>query len=410
MSAVSLFEIETKRRLGKLEAPRPMRSERCATRASDRLPLTLVHAELGGRLNWAHRDPFDRLLVAQSRMEGRAAAHARPRDPRLRADRARCRSLGSRSHAPLGSKGRGTADASDVPRWIRHHQVTPDPPATFTAARSHRGAAGGGPADRGARRGRRGGPRAASRARRGASAVSSDASSTSGSMRPAPQVFVAVAPRPRLVPAVVAVGEVDAPGRGRAAPPRRRRGCRRYPRGRGTCRTRAPPRDHRRPPTAARRRDAAHEGAAPRRVLDQDSDHRIQLLQRAAPARTALRGRLADRCCPPCTTNTLGRRSWPRRRAPRRAGRTERRHTSGSGEGEVDQVRGVHPAGQEARPQAPPRRDVAAATSTPAGWRRAAGGTPHPPRRLPRAAVARRTCAPISSPMSASAVASRRPS
>jgi PIN domain nuclease of toxin-antitoxin system len=34
------------------------------------LPVTLAHAEAAGRLPRHHRDPFDRLLVAQSLLEG----------------------------------------------------------------------------------------------------------------------------------------------------------------------------------------------------------------------------------------------------------------------------------------------------------------------------------------------------
>jgi len=33
------------------------------------LPITLEHALLAGSMSWAHRDPFDRLLVAQATVE-----------------------------------------------------------------------------------------------------------------------------------------------------------------------------------------------------------------------------------------------------------------------------------------------------------------------------------------------------
>ncbi len=34
------------------------------------LPLTLAHALAAGALDWAHRDPFDRMLAAQALAEG----------------------------------------------------------------------------------------------------------------------------------------------------------------------------------------------------------------------------------------------------------------------------------------------------------------------------------------------------
>jgi len=33
------------------------------------LPVSIEHARLAGSLNGAHRDPFDRMLIAQSREE-----------------------------------------------------------------------------------------------------------------------------------------------------------------------------------------------------------------------------------------------------------------------------------------------------------------------------------------------------
>jgi len=35
-----------------------------------RLPITLPHALLAGRFSVPHRDPFDRMLAAQSQLEG----------------------------------------------------------------------------------------------------------------------------------------------------------------------------------------------------------------------------------------------------------------------------------------------------------------------------------------------------
>ncbi|MGH9135192.1 MAG: type II toxin-antitoxin system VapC family toxin [Ilumatobacteraceae bacterium] len=66
VSAVSVFEVETKRRIGKLDAP-PNLVDAVTAEGFELMVLDADHAELAGTLDWAHRDPFDRLLVAQSR-------------------------------------------------------------------------------------------------------------------------------------------------------------------------------------------------------------------------------------------------------------------------------------------------------------------------------------------------------
>jgi PIN domain nuclease of toxin-antitoxin system len=33
------------------------------------LPVTIAHAEAAGSIEWHHRDPFDRMLVAQAAIE-----------------------------------------------------------------------------------------------------------------------------------------------------------------------------------------------------------------------------------------------------------------------------------------------------------------------------------------------------
>ena len=66
VSAVSVFEIETKRRLGKLDAPTGL-VEAIDAEGFELLVLDADQAALAGTLEWDHRDPFDRLLVAQSR-------------------------------------------------------------------------------------------------------------------------------------------------------------------------------------------------------------------------------------------------------------------------------------------------------------------------------------------------------
>jgi PIN domain nuclease of toxin-antitoxin system len=68
VSPVSGWELETKRALGKLETPTDLVEQ------VDRLrfvptPITLEHAIAAGRLPLHHRDPFDRMLVAQAQLE-----------------------------------------------------------------------------------------------------------------------------------------------------------------------------------------------------------------------------------------------------------------------------------------------------------------------------------------------------
>lgn len=69
VSAVSVWEVAIKRRLGKLEAPADLLAqlERAAVELA---PITARHADLAGSLPLHHRDPFDRLLIAQAAVEG----------------------------------------------------------------------------------------------------------------------------------------------------------------------------------------------------------------------------------------------------------------------------------------------------------------------------------------------------
>lgn len=45
---------------------------------ADQLPLTIRHAECAGSLTWEHRDPFDRMLVAQAACEDLTPGERRP--------------------------------------------------------------------------------------------------------------------------------------------------------------------------------------------------------------------------------------------------------------------------------------------------------------------------------------------
>jgi PIN domain nuclease of toxin-antitoxin system len=68
VSAVSLWEIWLKQSLGKLRLPVDF-TERLAAEPFESLPLMASHARQVGRLPWHHRDPFDRVLVAQAQVE-----------------------------------------------------------------------------------------------------------------------------------------------------------------------------------------------------------------------------------------------------------------------------------------------------------------------------------------------------
>ncbi|MGH2454715.1 MAG: type II toxin-antitoxin system VapC family toxin [Candidatus Limnocylindria bacterium] len=69
VSAATVWEIGIKRALGKLEAPDDLIG---ASEASHLEPLaiTVGHADAAAVLPRHHDDPFDRMLVAQARIEG----------------------------------------------------------------------------------------------------------------------------------------------------------------------------------------------------------------------------------------------------------------------------------------------------------------------------------------------------
>ncbi len=72
VSAVSGFEMTTKHRLGKLPeigALLENLSGYLFEQGFAALPLSLRHGELAGALRIDHRDPFDRLLIAQAQVE-----------------------------------------------------------------------------------------------------------------------------------------------------------------------------------------------------------------------------------------------------------------------------------------------------------------------------------------------------
>jgi PIN domain nuclease of toxin-antitoxin system len=72
VSAVSAMEIALKHRLGKLAEATPfLRNGMLAIERLDHTPLavTIEHGSLAGSMDIPHKDPFDRLLIAQARIE-----------------------------------------------------------------------------------------------------------------------------------------------------------------------------------------------------------------------------------------------------------------------------------------------------------------------------------------------------
>jgi PIN domain nuclease of toxin-antitoxin system len=73
LSAASAWEIATKHALGKLplrETPQEFLLHVSADLVAEELTITARHAVLAASLPNHHRDPFDRLLVAQAMVEG----------------------------------------------------------------------------------------------------------------------------------------------------------------------------------------------------------------------------------------------------------------------------------------------------------------------------------------------------
>lgn len=68
VSAATLWEIGIKRDLGKLDAP-DVSATLVAEEGFLALPISLEHAERAAALPPIHRDPFDRMLIAQAHSE-----------------------------------------------------------------------------------------------------------------------------------------------------------------------------------------------------------------------------------------------------------------------------------------------------------------------------------------------------
>jgi PIN domain nuclease of toxin-antitoxin system len=78
LSAVSVWEIAIKRSLGKLLIEQRW-PQALARLDFEPMPVTSLHAQHVEHLPWHHRDPFDRLLVAQASLEDHTLVTADPR-------------------------------------------------------------------------------------------------------------------------------------------------------------------------------------------------------------------------------------------------------------------------------------------------------------------------------------------
>jgi PIN domain nuclease of toxin-antitoxin system len=75
VSAVTIFEIAVKSALGKLSVVSDIEARALAADCLP-LPVTWAHGRDVGSLPFHHHDPFDRLLIAQARVEGLTLATA----------------------------------------------------------------------------------------------------------------------------------------------------------------------------------------------------------------------------------------------------------------------------------------------------------------------------------------------
>jgi PIN domain nuclease of toxin-antitoxin system len=72
VSAASAMEVASKYRIGKLSGAAVLARDFEAIVAAQgfaELPISVRHARLAGEMNIAHKDPFDRILIAQAQAE-----------------------------------------------------------------------------------------------------------------------------------------------------------------------------------------------------------------------------------------------------------------------------------------------------------------------------------------------------
>jgi PIN domain nuclease of toxin-antitoxin system len=72
VSAASIWEISTKHRSGKLPGASSIAGDLAGaveSQGSIGMPIAIPHAQAAGALPGPHRDPFDRMLIAQAMLE-----------------------------------------------------------------------------------------------------------------------------------------------------------------------------------------------------------------------------------------------------------------------------------------------------------------------------------------------------
>ena len=69
VSSATVWEMSIKQQMGKLVAPEDIEAK-VEQAGFISLPISLFHAQQAGRLPQHHKDPFDRMLIAQAQAEG----------------------------------------------------------------------------------------------------------------------------------------------------------------------------------------------------------------------------------------------------------------------------------------------------------------------------------------------------
>ncbi len=69
VSAVSIYELEWKAQRSRIALPSQELRAALRRNGVDDLAITHDHADYAAQLDWDHRDPWDRLLAAQARLE-----------------------------------------------------------------------------------------------------------------------------------------------------------------------------------------------------------------------------------------------------------------------------------------------------------------------------------------------------
>lgn len=75
VSAATIWELEIKRSLGRLRVEADL-GEYCERSGFEELPVRFEHARAIAALPFHHRDPFDRMLIAQASVESLTIATA----------------------------------------------------------------------------------------------------------------------------------------------------------------------------------------------------------------------------------------------------------------------------------------------------------------------------------------------